>query len=103
MATDGALLRLGVKSVWLTWCAVLFQWKPRWLHVHRGAENCWRLALGMERTDSVHLQTTDRGCLQSLSSKMPMTASAQSSHWCATSMEVRSKPQVSHWTVKNFG
>ena len=74
MATDCTLLRLGVKSVRLTWCAVLFQWKPRWLHVHRGFENCWRPAWGLERTASAHLQATDPGRLQPFDSEMPMTA-----------------------------
>lgn len=74
MATDGTLLRVGVKSVRLTWCAVLFRWKPRWLHVHRGCENCWRPALGLERAASAHPQTTDPGWLQPFDSEMPMTA-----------------------------
>lgn len=43
---------------------------------------------------STRPRTGGLGCLQSLNSKMPMTANAQSSHWGPTSAGVRPKPQA---------
>jgi hypothetical protein len=45
---------------------------------------------------------TASGCLQSLNSRLPMTANAHGSHWSATSTKVRSKPRSSHWTDMYF-
>ena len=57
---------------------------------------------GQKQTLEVFPPVTASGCLQSLNSRLPMTANAHGSHWSATSTKVRSKPRSSHWTDMYF-